>query len=66
MITGSGASIENIITEGSLARVRRRLRGKLSFKIHSEDVKISFREMRDLFTSYHSSEVINDEGFIFS
>ena len=30
-----GASIENVITEESLARVRRRLRKKFGVKIHS-------------------------------
>ena len=44
-----GASIENVITEESLARVRRRLRKKFGVKIHSiqyvwslEDVKLSW------------------------
>ena len=58
-------SIEYVITEESLARVRRRLRGKFGVKTlqyvwNFEDVMTSC----DPFTLYYSSEIINDEEFI--
>ena len=65
-------SIEYVITEENLARVRRRLRGK--FGVKTPPVRLEFgrrqtiiansRELRDLFTLSYSSEVINDEEFI--